>query len=318
MSLSPSIRQLQSPLTPEQLTPLDPRCETVQFGEPLTEDEHRCLSEFLKDYPNVSLRAFCLHTRSLPNLTFLRHYPFLKSFAIDDLSLESTDGAEFLPDALEYFSFGQTRSKKLSLEFLGRFKDLRELYLESHIKGIEVLSRLAALERLTLRSITLPDLAVLLPLRNLWSLDIKLGGTKDLSLLSRIGRLKYLELWMVKGLQGIEPVGEIDTLQNLFLESLKNVAALPSFRKLRALRRVTLDNLKGISDLKPIAEAPALEELFVVRMNQLQAENFRPFVGHQTLRCATIGLGSARKSAQAEALLGLRECDGFKGEFAYR
>ena len=38
-----------------------------------------------------------------------------------------------------------------------------------------------------LRSITLPDLSALVPLRRLTSLDIKLGGTRDVSLLPQVG-----------------------------------------------------------------------------------------------------------------------------------
>lgn len=39
------------------------------------------------------------------------------------------------------------------------------------------------------------------------ALDIELGGTKGLGLLPRVGRLRYLELWMVKGLSDLSPRG---------------------------------------------------------------------------------------------------------------
>jgi len=253
----------------------------------------------------------------MPNLSFLRHYPFLAGFRVDVFHLESTEGIEYLPDTLEYFGFGQTKSKKLSLDFLRRFSSLKELYLESHKNDIEVISNLSSLGKLTLRSITMPDLSLLLPLKKLWSLDIKLGGTKDLRLLPRIGRLKYLELWMVKGLQDVHVIGELTSLQNLFLQALKNVTTLPSFRSLRCLRRVTLDTMKGITDLSPVADAPVLEELCVFGANHLQPEHFIPFVGHPSLKCASIGLGSIRKYEQVKKLLGLPECKGIKSEFTY-
>ena len=62
---------------------------------------------------------------------------------------------------------------------------------------------MTSLEELTLGSITLPDLVLLLPLENLLALDIKLGGTSDLALLPRVGQLRYVELWMIKGLSDI-------------------------------------------------------------------------------------------------------------------
>jgi internalin A len=313
----PFLREIRSPITQEQLAPLDDRCQVVQFVAPLTEEEHGSLAQFLRDYPTVPLRAYGHYSHPVPNLKFLQHYPFLTGFRVDVFHLESTEGMEYLPTSLESFGIGQTKRKTISLGFLRRFPRLEDLFLEGHTRDIEVVSTLLNLERLTLRSITLPDLKLLLPLRNLWSLDVKLGGTKDLRLLPEIGGLKYLELWMVKGLQDVNAIGEILTLQNLFLQALKNVTALPSFSKLRRLRRVTLDTMKGISDLSPVADAPALEELFVVAANQLQLDHFKPFVGHPSLKCATIGLGSIRKNEQVEKLLGVPKCHGFKAKFEY-
>jgi internalin A len=227
-------------------------------------------------------------------------------------------GTEYLPDSLDYFGFGQTKSKRISLSFLEQFSRLRALYLEGHAKHFGTISTLTHLERLTLKSITLPDLELLLPLKQLWSLDISLGGTKNLGLLPQIGTLKYLELWMIKGLQDLSMVGEITSLQNLFLQALKNVSVLPSFSELRQLRRVTLDTMKGITDLSAVAAAPALEELIVVSAPQLSPDDFKPFIGHPTLKKMCIGLGSQRKNEQVQDLLGLPECEGYKTEFSYR
>ena len=318
LNSSPVSRNLSSPLDDTQLAPLDRRCETVQFDSPLSDTDHRRLAALLRDYPGVALRVFSHCSSAAPDLSFLRHYSSLKRFEVDLVHLESLRGVECLPDSLEYFSFGFTRSKRHSLEFLSRFKQLRELHLEGHTKDIEVLAKLTSLESLGLRSITLPDLAVLLPLRHLWSLEIKLGGTIDLSLLPRVGRLKYLELWMIKGLQNIDPIAEIGTLQNLWLEALKNVTSLPSFRRLPALRRVTLDTMKGLSNLSPIAEAPGIEELAVLCMGQLPLAAFEPFAGHATLKFATVGLGSERKNRQIESLLGLPPFRRDKFNFSYR
>lgn len=313
----PFLREVKSPITDEQLSPLDLRCQRVQFASPLTQADHIKLAKFLAAYPRIPLRIYGHYSTPPPDLSFLRHYPFLSGFQVDVFLLESTEGIECLPDSLEYFGFGQTKSKSISLNFLRRFSRLKHLHLESHTKNIDAISTLSNLEQLTLRSITLPDLTLLLPLRHLWSLEIKLGGTKDLRLLPELGSLKYLELLMIKGLQDLSVIAEITTLQNLFLQLLKNVTALPSFRNLSHLRRVTLDTMKGLSDLSPIADAPSLEEMFVVAANQLKPDDFKPFIGHPSVKAATIGLGSIRKNEQVNALLGLPKCDGFKTEFTY-
>jgi len=313
----PLIREIKSPVTPEQLRPLDERCRVVQFASPLTDADHIELAKFLKTYPNVPLRIYGHYSKPVSDLGFLCYYNFLKGFQVDVYLLESTDGIEFLPDTLNFFGFGQTKSKKLSLSFLRRFNALKDIYLESHTKDIEVISSLSSLEQLTMRSLTLPDLKLLLPLNNLWSLDIKLGGTKDLQLLPQIGQLKYLELWMIKGLENIESIGEVETLQNLFLEALKNVSKLPSFKKLEKLRRVALCGMKGISDLSPLVEAPALEELCVSDARHLSVEHFKPFIGHSTLKRASIGLCSMRKNKEVDEMLGLPKVLNYKTDFNF-
>lgn len=312
----PFIRQVKSPINTEELRPLDPRCRVVQFCDPLTETDFTKLSVFMQKHPEIPLRIYG-HYGQKCNLDFLTHFQFLRGFVVDCFELEDIAGLQYLPDNLEYFWFGDTKSKRFSLEFLERFQSLKSLFLENQTKHIEVLSNLHSLESLTLRSITLPDLSILLPLKNLLSLDIKLGGTKDLSLLPRLGRLRYLELWMVKGLSNIASIAGSTTLQYLFLQALKNVSEVPALLNLAYLRRVHLETMKGVRDLTPIADAPALEELLILDMRHLQPEHFRPFVGHPTLKKVTAGLGSIRKNVAVERLLDLPAVGDVKGKFQF-
>jgi hypothetical protein len=108
--------------------------------------------------------------------------------------------------------------RPIDLRILGRFPSLRWLYLEKHQKGIETISQLTRLDDPTLRSITLPDLSPLLPLEALRSFDLKLGGTNDLALLPRVGQLRYLELWRIRGLSDVSAVGSLLHLRHLFLQ----------------------------------------------------------------------------------------------------
>ena len=81
---------------------------------------------------------------------------------------------------------------------------------------------------------------------------------------------------------------------------------LPTFAGASSLTRVALDAMKGITDLSGLADAPALEELWLVEMPQLEPEALRPLVGHPTLRYGVWGLGSVRKNDAAYELLPLR------------
>jgi hypothetical protein len=293
-----------SPLIAEDLAPLVPEHTTVQISSRLTDDDFRQLADFMADYPQVRLRVYGGYDGSIKDLDFLRFFPKLRRFSVDAIyELPSLDGIGLLSDELEDLLIGWTRSKRFSLRNLARFRRLRTLYLEGQQKDFAAIGELEALEDLTLRSITIPDLSSLVPLRRLTSLDIKLGGTHDLALLPRIGRLTYVELWRIRGVEDVSPLAEIETLEQFFLQTLKRVTALPSFARSPNLRTVALDTMRGITDLTPVADAPKLELLRLIEMCQLEPEALRPFIGHPTLRDGTWGLCSDRKNIAAWDLL---------------
>jgi len=297
------IRQVTTPLIADDLAPLPDYCHTVQFSERLTDDEMRAMADLMAEYPDVRLRVY---GRSITDLEFLRFFPGVRRFSVDAMyELPSLDGIRHLSPDLEDLLIGRTHSNRFSLTVLAQFNKLRKLYLEGQQKEFEAIGRLTSLEDLTLRSITLRDLSALEPLRKLRSLDIKLGGTRDLRLLPRIGQLEYVELWMVRGLDDVSPLAEVMTLEKLFLQSMKRVTRLPSFAPSLALRHVIIQAMKGITDLRPLALAPNLEILALTDMPHLGADHLRPFLDHPRLRDGRWGFGSDRKNAKAWDLLPL-------------
>lgn len=298
-------RFINSPVTDEMLAPSATGRGVVQFDKPLTDDDYRRLARWLEDYPEMTLRVYL--SPLIRDLEFLRFFPSLGNFAADTLyKLDSADGLRHLPETLQGLGLGSTK-RQLDLRILERFSNLRWLYLERQHKGIEVISQLTTLDELTLRSITLPDLSLLLPLGSLRSFELKLGGTNDLSLLPRIGRLRYLELWRIRGFSDVSMLGQLPHLRHLFLQTLPQVPALPDLNEAAALRRIHLEEMKGFRDLRSIATAPVLEELVLGDLRQLQPDDLRPLLGHPRLRAVTAHLGGAKKNAQARALLGLPE-----------
>ena len=184
-------------------------------------------------------------------------------------------------------------------------RHLRRLYVEGPLRDAERLGELTGLTSLTMRSVTLTDLSPLTSLSSLKRLIVKLGGTRDLNLLPRVGRLEEVELWMIRGLSDVDALAQIPTLRHFFLQSLRNVTQLPSFAASPALRRVVLQTMKGIADLRPLALAPNLEELALTDMPHLGPDDLRPFLDHPKLRDGSWGLGSERKNAEAWELLPL-------------
>jgi hypothetical protein len=306
-SFCANLRYLRPPLNAKTLRPLDERVTTVQFDEPLTDEEHKQVAKLLQDRPDVWLRAYG-RPEGLDDLRFLRHYPFVRHIALDLYLLKRSDGVEHLADNLESFSFGQCKTKSISLEFLGRFGKLKSLSLEGHAKKLEVVGDLRSLRQLHLRSISASDLEFIKPLKDLRIFTLKLGGTTNLTALPALKKLSYLELWMVKGLCDLSVLGALRSLTHLYLQALAQVKELPSLASLESLRWVTIEALKNLHDLRPIAAAPQLEEISFLDMKQLSAESFRPFIGHRQLRGALIGLGSLKRNKEAQELLGV-SCD---------
>ncbi len=280
---------------------ISPEVESVQFKEALNKTDYAVLANALRSRPEIRLRVY---GEGLTHLDFLKHFSDLRKLQIDLWFLTDLTGLQAVRE-LDEFIFGRTKTRSHSLEVLGRFPTLRSLYIEGHHKGIGAISQLKHLEELTLRSITLPELDLLAQLPRLRRLGIKLGGTTNLEALAKLRALEYLELWLIRGLADLSVIAEMISLESLFLQALKNVTMLPSFASLRLLRRVHLETMKGLTDLSAVAEAPALEKLVLLDMTSLDPASLRCFAGHPTLREFCGGLGSVRRNAYAEVLLGL-------------
>lgn len=244
----------------------------------------------------------------------------LESLGVGIYELESFDFLEQLPTStLRRLYLAATKSKKPSLAPLARFDHLRTLYLEGQQKEIDVISHLSQLEDLALRSITVRDFALVRGLSRLWSLDIKLGGTRNLSALAEMSGLKYLELWQVRGLDDISVVSTLTGLQFLFLQSLPQIRSIPDLSRLSSLRRIYLENLNGLEDIARVVSAPALEEFMHASAEGMELDHYFELLKKPTLRRMWVGFGSVRKN---EALRQLAEQAGIeeyqRSDFTFR
>ena len=204
-----------------------------------------CDLSFVSRVGNVRrFSADCL--RQATSVEHIADLENLEELSIGIYGLDSFDFLMQLPDGIKRLSLAATKSKKPQLQMLSRFQSLTHLYLERQQQNIEVLSELKRLEDLTLRSITTEGLDYISTLPRLWSLDIELGGIRNLSAIAGKESIKYLELWQIRGLSDIGVLSSLGGLQSLFLQSLINVTAIPDLSKLYNLRRLHLENLKGL------------------------------------------------------------------------
>jgi hypothetical protein len=304
-----------------------PRLRVLQCSEPVSEDVWSLVNEqFSIARPDVEIRVYG-HYATECNLTFARlltnvrrfaadclmkangvealtAMPALKSLSLGIFELNDLGVLERIPPDLTSLSLGATRSKKLSLGALSRFRQLQVLHIEGHSKDIEVLGQLQELEDLTLRSITTPDLQYLAHLPKLWSLDIKLGGIQSFRGIEGKKTIKYFELWQVRGVRNTDVIGLLPGLQNLFLQSLPHVGSFPQLRDSAVLRRIVVENLKGLHDFSALKSAPALEEFALLSGRRQNPQQLLPALSNPRIQRISAYFGTARKNNE---FLNLRE-----------
>ena len=300
---------------------LNQKVKTIQFSVPLNNSEIDNIERIvLARRPDIELRVFGHYTLTC-DLSFLERTPSVQKLSADclmravgidavtklenlnelSIGIYGLDNFCFLtriPSTITKLGLHLTFSKKPSIAAVERFKDLKHLYLEGQKKGIESIRSLSNLEKIVLRSISTPDVSYLEDLEKLWSVDVKLGGIKNFDALTTLRNLKYLELWQVLGLSDLSFISKIPSLQNLFIQALKQVTELPSFDNSSRLRRIYLENLKTLTDLSSLEFAPNLEEFsYVLAMNQ-KPENMLPVLLNKNVRNVGCWFGSDKKNRQ--------------------
>lgn len=319
--------QISRGVTPNDLEKLasNPQTRSIQFATALTDREVELLEPVVfSKRPDISLRVYG-HYGETCDLTFIQKIPSLRRILADCLmdakgievftqldNLEhlgvgifNLDNFDFLDNVnsnLKQLYLHQTRSKKPKISSIQRFEQLEYLYLEGQEKGIEAISNLKKLEKIVLRSISTNNVDYLKNLEHLWSVEIKLGGIKDLSGLTALKSIKYLELWQVRGLADLSFISKLDTLQNLFIQSLKQVTTLPDFSNNKKLRRISLENLKGLKDLSTLKNATNLKEFIYVLAENQDPENIIPVLENPSVEKVFCKFGSDKKKNRFDEL----------------
>jgi hypothetical protein len=304
----------------------EPGLKVLQASSPVSDSTWSMLnSRFFQHRPDVELRVYGFYGSECDlsfagKMTHVRRFsadclmktkhveciadiPHLQSLSLGIFELQDFDVLRSITPNLTALSIGATRSKKPDLAPLGRFGCLKKLFIEGQNKNIEVLRELTTLEDLTLRSITTSDLSYLGPLSSLYSLEIKLGGIRSFAGIEGKETIKYLELWQIRELSNIEVISHLPGLQNLFLQSLPRIPAMPSLSNAHVLRRVVLANMKGLSDFSEFEWAPSLQEFSLIEGRNQEPEQLLPVLRNSTLKRASSWFGSDSKNNRFLELL---------------
>lgn len=168
---------------------------------------------------------------------------------------------EVLPASLEWLSIEETERPKRNLGVLARFSSLRALTLYGPGDPGDALAGLNALEDLNLQSVRSSDYGFLESLVRLRRLRIALSKLDDLSPVTVLPNLRYLELWMLKGLGNLDALAQCRALVWLYLDSMPAITRLPDLSGLNRLALVMLNSMNGLIDLSGLARCEALERV---------------------------------------------------------
>ncbi|WP_156307615.1 leucine-rich repeat domain-containing protein [Sphingobacterium endophyticum] len=303
----------------------NPETQSIQFSSPLTEKEIELLEHIVfSKRPDIFLRVYGHYGKNC-DLSFIQKIPSLRRISADCLmdakgvevfsqlknlehlgvgifNLDNFDFLDNINSNLTELYLHNTRSKKTKINSIQRFEHLNYLYLEGQQKGIEAISNLKKLKKIVLRSISTKNVDYLKNLEHLWSVDIKLGGIKDLSGLTSLKSIKYLELWQVRDLADLSFISKLESLQNLFIQSLKQLTKLPDFSNNNKLRRIYLENLRGLNDLSTLKNAPSLKEFIYVLAENQQPENIIPVLENTSVERVFCKFGSNKKNNRFDGL----------------
>ena len=301
------------------------KVQSIQFVSPLAPKEIELMEKIVfSKRPDIALRVYG-HYGEKCDLSFIKKIPSLKKFSADCLmeaieiesiielseleelgvgiyNLDNFDFLDYVTPNLKKLYLHRTKSKKPKISSISRFVDLEYLYLEGQQKGIEEINQLKKLKKIVLRSISTKNLDFLKDLNELWSVDVKLGGIQNFDALKALPKLKYLELWQVRNLSDLSFISDLKTLQNLFIQSLKQVTELPNFKNNLDLRRIYLENLKGLTNLDSLKSVPNLKELVYVLAENQQPENLMPALENQSLESIFCRFGSDKKNNRFDQL----------------
>ncbi|MBQ0906854.1 hypothetical protein [Micromonospora sp. U21] len=277
----------------------------VQFQEPLSEADYRSLAVILMDHPSVTVRAYG-SDEELATLRLLRWFPHLRRLSVAGLyNLTDLTPLHQLSADVEVLDIGETR-KPLDLTPVAAFRDLRELRIVAHRRGLaDLLNANPGLQGLALWRLPVDRLIPAVTLAHLQSLSLTLGSLTDGEWLAQFPTLRYLALRNVRRLTNLDTVTRLPALQWLILNSLIT-DQLPDFSPCTALLRVDCDAMRHLrhpTSLQGLAAAPQLRDLRVTQ-SQLPVNAFMPFTSHPSLEHVGVGLGSERRNRDAHRLLG--------------
>lgn len=256
---------------------------------------------FLSKYnnlQNISIEA----TDSIKNIHVLSQFNNLTSLHVVFDNQEDLDFLnEINPDLKNLSIYTSLKKKKnLDLSPILNFKHLTSLGISEYDLNIEkVISQLIDLKSLHLQSISKPaNIDFITTLKNLEHLIIQLGGICNLDNLSKMEKIKYLQLWRIAKLNDINFISDMRGLQFINLETLNQISKFPSVRKLEKLRRVMIASCKQMKDFSELEYSNSVVDFIFQNAATQIPLDFIPILKNKKI--TNLGIGFSKASQQKE------------------
>ncbi|HEX8239820.1 MAG TPA: hypothetical protein VF574_08795 [Allosphingosinicella sp.] len=173
--------------------------------------------------------------------------------------LETLSGAQ-----LRHLTLTETARRNLDLAPIAKWRELRTLYVEGHVRNIELVAGLPNLDSLTLRAMPKhQSLAFLADCAGLRSLTLVLGGR---SLIEELAHpdLESLSVVRVRGLESIGSLHRFPSLRRLKIEDQLQIRCLDVSGG-TGLHSLQLSNCKNLEEIRGLGNLGRLRELRVSR-----------------------------------------------------
>jgi protein phosphatase 1 regulatory subunit 7 len=280
----------------------------------------RRLDALAKRFGDKLQIRFFGHYGSRFDCAVLRHLPSVRNLAVDclnaiehieavhelrdllALSIGVYDGipANFLDSPafirLHTLTLSESRAPNLDLRPLGALKELRRLHITGYSNGIEVLSGLNALQRLSLSRIkNRVNLGFISSMNGLRSLRLILGGRESIEEIGHSG-ITSLEIIRIRGLCRFVPA-VFPGLEYLLIEDQIRLGAIEFTEHHPKLKRLIIVNCKG---LKHIAGLNKLNRLSELRISMTSVDIDSLLSQGLPINLKTVGFYTGKQKANRE------------------
>jgi len=270
----------------------------INFGESLevrfyghyNSDFDASWLEFLPNVANLSIDCM----QSIRNEAALEKLENLKklSFGIYDF-----EDREFLSrlklDKVEKLVVGDNHKNCFDLSSLSKCRNLVELFISGHTKGIQSIGALPKLQVLTLGSIPKKqDLGFVNSLANLKRLTILLGGRESISEITN-PNIEELEIIRVRGFGELDNIDRFKKLNILEIEDQIRLKRLDFEKSLPSLKYLRIANCKELDTIEGIERLRNIEHIRIYKTN-LDLEKFVKQSFPKTLKILAVYTGKSK------------------------